>query len=260
MRSIITLTTDFGSRDHYVGVMKGVMLSVNGDVRPVDITHCIDSHDVHAASFVIGNSYRYFPKKTVHLVVVDPGVGSERRPLAVFADGHFFVGPDNGVFSSVIRSCEDFSAREIKNRDYFLEKISSTFHGRDIFAPVAAHLSLGVSFSGIGPQIQDPEMLPPAGYSINGSEIRGTIVYTDKFGNLITNIPTDAVNDRTQALVTVGDKRVAGISESYSSAELGEIVAVGGSCGYIEISVNQGRALDVFGEAPPEVVIIDEKR
>ena len=143
MRSIITLTTDFGSKDHYVGVMKGVMLSVNENAHTVDITHCIDSHDISAASFVIGNSYRYFPKKSVHLVVVDPGVGSERRPLAVFADGHFFVGPDNGVFSSVIRSCEDFCAREIKNRDYFLKKISSTFHGRDIFSPVAAHLSLG---------------------------------------------------------------------------------------------------------------------
>lgn len=259
MGNIITLTTDFGLKDHYVGVMKGVMLSVNENARPVDITHCIDSHDVRSGSFVIGNSYRYFPEKTVHLVVVDPGVGSERRPLAVLADGHFFVGPDNGVFSSVIRSCEDFSACEIKNLDYCLKEISSTFHGRDIFAPVAAHLSLGVPFSEIGPQIQDPEILPRDGYSVNGSEIRGTVVYTDKFGNLVTSIPTDAVGDRAGALVIVGGKRVAGISESYSSTETGEILAVGGSCGYIEISVNQGRACDVFGEAPPQVVIIDER-
>ena len=259
MKKIITLTTDFGSRDHYVGVMKGVMLSVNENAHPVDITHCIDSHDIRAASFVIGNSYRYFPEKTVHLVVVDPGVGSERRPVALLADGHFFVGPDNGVFSSVIRSCEDFSAREIKNRNYFLKEISSTFHGRDIFAPVAAHLSLGVSFSEVGPQIQDPEILPNDGYSINGGEIRGTVVYTDKFGNLVTSIPTEAVGNRAGASVTVGGKQVTGISESYSSAEPGEILAVGGSCGYIEISVNQGRAYDIFGEAPPEIVIIDEK-
>lgn len=258
MRSIITLTTDFGSRDHYVGVMKGVMLSVNENVSLVDVTHSIESHDVRAASFVIGNLYRYFPKKTVHLVVVDPGVGSERRPLAVFADGHFFVGPDNGVFSSVIRSCEDFFAREIKNRDYFLKDISSTFHGRDIFSPVAAHLSLGVLFSEVGPQIQNPEMLSHDGYSVNGGKIRGAVVYTDKFGNLITNIPTEAVENRTSALVVVGEKRIAGISESYSSVGTGEILAVGGSCGYIEISVNRGRALDVFGEASPEVVIIDE--
>ncbi len=257
MRSIITLTTDFGSKDHYVGVMKGVMLSVNETAHTVDITHCIDSHDISAASFVIGNSYRYFPKKSVHLVVVDPGVGSERRPLAVFADGHFFVGPDNGVFSSVIRSCEDFCAREIKNRDYFLKKISSTFHGRDIFSPVAAHLSLGVSFSELGPQIQDPEILPHGGYSINGGKIRGTVVYTDKFGNLITSIPTEAVGNRAKAVVTVGEKSIKGISESYSSAEPGEIVAVGGSCGYIEISVNQGRACDIFGETPPEVIIVE---
>ena len=257
MKNIITLTTDFGLRDHYVGAMKGVMLSINEDVRPVDITHCIDSHDIRAASFVIGNSYRYFPKNTVHLVVVDPGVGSGRRPLALFADGHFFVGPDNGVFSSVIRRCEDFSAREIKNRDYFLKEISSTFHGRDIFSPVAAHLSLGVSFPGIGPQIRDPEILPGDGYSVNGAEIRGTVVYTDKFGNLVTSIPAEAVRDGARAVVKVGDKEFAGISESYSSAEPGEIVVVGGSGGYIEISVNRGRACDIFGEVPPEVVIVE---
>ena len=258
MKSIITLTTDFGSRDHYVGVMKGVMLSVNENARLVDITHCVDSHDIRSASFVIGNSYRYFPKNTVHLVVVDPGVGSRRRPLALFADGHFFVGPDNGVFSSVIRCCEDFSAREIKNSDYFLKEISSTFHGRDIFSPVAAHLSLGVLFSAIGPQISDPEILPHDGYSVNGAEIRGTVVYTDKFGNLITSIPTEAVSNGVRAVVTVGEKQVKGISESYSSAQPGEIVVVGGSGGYIEVSVNQGRACDAFGEVPPEVTIVEE--
>ncbi len=258
MRRIITLTTDFGARDHYVGAMKGVMLSVNENVHPVDITHCIESHDIRAASFVIGNSYRYFPKNTVHLVVVDPGVGSRRKPLALFADGHFFVGPDNGVFSSVIRSCENFSAREIKNRDYFLKEVSSTFHGRDIFSPVAAHLSLGVLLSEIGPQVRDPEILPSDGYSVNGAEIRGSIVYTDKFGNLVTSIPTEAVSDGARAVVTVGGKRVTGISESYSSAKPGEIVIVGGSGGYIEISVNQGRACDIFGEVPPEVIIVEE--
>ena len=241
-----------------MGVMKGVMLSVNGNVRPVDITHCIESHDIRAASFVIGNSYRYFPEKTVHLVVVDPGVGSARRPLALLADGHFFVGPDNGVFSSVIRSCEGFSAREIKNRDYFLKDVSSTFHGRDIFSPVAAHLSLGVPFSEIGPQVRDPEILPDEQCSVNGTEIRGTVVYTDKFGNLVTSIPTECVGDGARAVVTVGDKRVLGISESYSSVEPGEIVVVGGSGGYIEISVNRGRACDIFGEVPPEVIIVEE--
>lgn len=257
MRRIITLTTDFGSSDHYVGAMKGVMLSVNENVHPVDITHCIESHDVRAASFVIGNSYRYFPKNTVHLVVVDPGVGSRRRPVALFADGHFFVGPDNGVFSSVVSCCGDLSAREIKNRDYFLKEVSSTFHGRDIFSPVAAHLSLGVSLSQVGPQIRDLEILPSGGYSVNGAEIRGTVIYTDKFGNLVTSIPTEAVSDGARASITVGDKQVAGISESYSSVEPGEIVVVGGSVGYIEISVNQGRACDVFGEVPSEVIIVE---
>ena len=257
MRRIITLTTDFGSRDHYVGAMKGVILSINENVHPVDITHCVESHDIRAASFVIGNSYRYFPKNTVHLVVVDPGVGGRRKPLALFADGHFFVGPDNGVFSSVIRRCGDFSAREIKNSDYFLKETSSTFHGRDIFSPVAAHLSLGVSLSQIGPRIRNPEILPRDGYSVDGAEIRGTVVYTDKFGNLVTSIPTEAVSDGARAEITVGDRRVTGISKSYSSAPPGEIVVVGGSGGHIEISVNQGRASDIFGESPPEIIIVE---
>ncbi|MCY4262690.1 MAG: SAM-dependent chlorinase/fluorinase [Candidatus Dadabacteria bacterium] len=258
MRNIITLTTDFGSRDHYVGVMKGIMLSVNENTRLVDITHCIDSHDIRSASFIIGNSYSYFPENTVHMVVVDPGVGSRRRSMVAFAGGHFFVGPDNGVFSSVIRSCEDFSAHEIKNSDYFLKDVSSTFHGRDVFSPVAAHLSLGVSLSEIGPRILDPEVLPNDGYSADGNEIRGTVVYTDKFGNLVTSIPTQAVGNGARATVTVGGKRIVGVSESYSSVEPGEILAIGGSCGYIEISVNQGRACDVFGETVPWVVITEE--
>lgn len=258
MRSIITLTTDFGSRDHYVGVMKGVMLSVNRSAVLVDITHCVDSHDIRAASFAIGNSYRYFPEKTVHLVVVDPGVGSRRKPIALSADGHFFVGPDNGVFSSVIRSCEDLSARKIKNSDFFLKEISSTFHGRDIFSPVAAHLSLGVPFPEIGPLIHDPEILSHDEYSVDGNNIRGTVIYTDKFGNLVTSIPAEAVSGGAGVVVTVGEKQVMGISESYSSVEPGEIVVVRGSGGYIEISVNQGRASDVFGEVPPEVIIVEQ--
>ncbi len=258
MRRIITLTTDFGLSGHYVGAMKGVMLSINKDVHPVDITHCIESHDIRAASFVIGNSYRYFPKNTVHLVVVDPGVGSSRRPVALFADGHFFVGPDNGVFSSVIRCCEDLSAREIKNSDYLPEEISSTFHGRDIFSPVAAHLSLGVSLSDVGPQIRDPQVLPREGYSVSGAEIRGSIIYTDKFGNLITSIPTEAVRDGARAVITVGDKQITGISESYCSVKPGEIAAVGGSGGYVEVSVNRGRACDIFGEVPPQVVVVEK--
>ena len=259
MKSIITLTTDFGLKDHYVGAMKGVMLSVNENAALVDITHMIGSHDVGAASFVVGVSYRCFPEGTVHLVVVDPGVGSERRPLALRADGHFFVGPDNGVFSSVLRSGGEVHVHEITNRRYFRGEVSSTFHGRDVFSPVAAHVSLGVSLSELGPEADDPEILPAQVCAVEGERIRGTVVYADKFGNLVTNIPTEALRNGREARVNVGGKTIRGVSEFYSSAARGEILAVGGSSGYIEISVNRGSALAVFGTEPLEVVVTDKK-
>lgn len=259
MRSIITLTTDFGLKDHYVGAMKGVMLSINENAALVDITHSIASHDVGAASFVVGNSYRFFPDGTVHLVVVDPGVGSERRPLAVRADGHFFVGPDNGVFSSVLRSRAEVRVHEITNGEYFREEVSSTFHGRDVFSPVAARLSLGVSLSELGPEAGGPEILPARGCSVEGERIRGTVVYADKFGNLVTSIPTEVIRNGARAAVNIGGRTIKGVSRSYSSAAPGEILAVGGSSGYVEISVNRGSAREALGAGPLEVVITDER-
>ena len=160
MRKIITFTTDFGLKDHYAGVMKGIVLALNENAYPVDITHHIDSHDISAASFVIGNAYRWFPTETIHVVVVDPGVGTSRKPIAISADGHFFVGPDNGVFSSVLLSSENPCVREIKNYSLMFPNRSSTFHGRDIFSPVAAHLSREVPLSWVGPEINDPKILP----------------------------------------------------------------------------------------------------
>lgn len=259
MKSIITLTTDFGLGDHYVGVMKGVVLSINENAALVDVTHSIASHDVGAASFVVGNSYRFFPEGTVHLVVVDPGVGSERRPLAIRAAGHFFVGPDNGVFSSVLHSRAGVRVHEITNGKYFREEVSSTFHGRDVFSPVAAHLSLGVSLSELGPEAGGPEILPEQGCSAEGGRIRGAVVYADKFGNLVTSIPTEVLRNKARAEVSVGGKTIRGVSRSYSSAAPGEILAVGGSSGYVEISVNRGSARDALGAGPLEVVITDDK-
>ncbi len=257
MKNVITLTTDFGLSDHYVGAMKGVILSINPDAFPIDVTHSIDSHDIRAASFAIANSYSYFPPGTVHMVVVDPGVGGRRRPIAVCADGHFFVGPDNGVFSSVFHRRGEFCVREITNRDYLLKEISSTFHGRDIFSPVAAHLSLGISLEELGPKILDPEIFPREEYSIDGNEIRGTVVYADKFGNLVTSIPTKIVKNRLKASVRIGERLLKGIYKSYCFAAEGEILAVEGSSGYVEISVNRGSARDIFGKNP-RVFIIDE--
>lgn len=260
MKRIITLTTDFGLKDHYVGTMKGVMLSVNENVVPVDITHSVPPHDVSAASFAVNAAYRYFPEGTVHLAVVDPGVGTERRALAVSAGGHFFVGPDNGIFSFVFRSCPDFLCSEIKNREFVLEPVSATFHGRDIFAPAAAHLSLGVSVEEFGPEASDPETVSPPGCRREGENVRGTVVYSDRFGNLVTSIPASEVGNRTEAVVKIGGKTITGISSSYACIAPGEILAVEGSTGFIEISVNRGSAAEVFGDSVPEVLVVCGER
>lgn len=256
MKSIITLTTDFGLKDHYVGTMKGVMLSVNENIVPVDITHSIPPHDVSAAAFAVDASYRYFPQGTVHLAVVDPGVGTERRALAVSAGGHFFVGPDNGIFSSVFRSWPDFNCREIRNRDFVLEPVSATFHGRDVFAPAAAHLSLGVSVEKLGPEAPDPGIVSPPGFRREGENVRGTVVYSDRFGNLVTSIPASEAGNSTEAVVRIGGRTITGVSRSYESVEPGEVLAVEGSTGFIEISVNRGSAAEVFGDRFPEVLVV----
>ncbi len=240
--------------------MKGVVLSINEYACPVDITHLIDPHDISSAAFVIGNAYRSFPEGTVHVVVVDPGVGTGRRAVAVRADGHFFVGPDNGVFSFALLFGENPCAREIKNYSLMLPNRSSTFHGRDIFAPVAAHLSREVPFSEVGPEISDPEILSPAGFSVDGNIICGHVVYADNFGNLITNIPVPVVKNPSCASVSVGGELMEGISQSYGSVKPGELVAVEGSGGYVEVSVNRGSARDIFGDESPEITITDSVR
>ena len=164
---IITLCTDFGTKDPYVGIMKGVILAADPRARIVDITHEIEAQDVREAAFTVEDYWGYFPAGTVHLVVVDPTVGSSRRPIAVSCDGHFFVGPDNGVLSFVARRASE--VRVIENRDLMREEISATFHGRDIFGPVAAHLSRGIAFSDLGPKITDPVMLDDLYPVIRGS-------------------------------------------------------------------------------------------
>src|SRR5438105_1663399 len=186
MPNIITLTTDFGLGDPFVGIMKGVILSIAPDVQLVDVTHDIRSFDILEAAFIIDSTYRYFPDGTVHVIVVDPGVGSARRPIAAASKGHTFVAPDNGVLSFVLRTDSMAltpSAFWIKNQSLFLNVVSQTFHGRDIFAPVAAHLACGASIESVGPRIVDfikksfPKPRP------QGDKLVGTVLRIDKFGN-----------------------------------------------------------------------------
>ncbi|MGH7885453.1 MAG: SAM hydrolase/SAM-dependent halogenase family protein [Thermodesulfobacteriota bacterium] len=253
MKRIITVTTDFGVKDQYVGVMKGVILSINCDAVIVDITHDIEPHSIVPAALIIKNSYKYFPEKSIHLVVVDPGVGSARRAIAASCNNHFFVGPDNGVFSLVFKESSDLKVFELENKNYFLEDVSSTFHGRDIFSPAAAHLSNGVSISKFGKKIKDPVTLFVKDYVIDNKLIRGEVIYKDSFGNLITNIPSRLVNKDSE--IRINDILIEGISQYYSSVSEGSLLAIKGSTGNLEISVNKGSAFKFFNIDNLEIFI-----
>jgi S-adenosylmethionine hydrolase len=257
MKGVITLTTDFGIKDHYVGAMKGVILSINPDALIVDITHEIPPHDVFKGAFALRNFYRYFPKGTIHIVVVDPGVGSRRKPIAVEADGNIFVGPDNGVFTFVYFESKYFKAIEISNPIYTLTDVSSTFHGRDIFAPAAGYLSMGARIEGLGEEIRNPVKLPVKEPQIRGNEIIGEVIYTDHFGNLVTNIPHDLVKPGSK--IYIGKNIIKGISRSYSEVPEGGLLAIIGSSGFLEVSVNQGRASDVVDLGDRTIIVLDDK-
>lgn len=244
MKRIITLTTDFCNRDHYVGSMKGVIYTINPDAIITDITHEIPAHDVFSAAFTLRGFVPYFPKETINVVVVDPGVGSSRKPIVLEADEKFFVGPDNGVFTFVFLESKSIRVYEISNPEYVLPDASFTFHGRDIFAPVAAHLSLGVSIEDLGKRLPDPFKLEIKEPDIGEEEIIGDVIYEDTFGNLITNIPSSLVD--SDSLFYVCGIEIDGVSKSYSEAPEGKLLAVIGSSGFLELSVNQGRASDLI--------------
>jgi S-adenosylmethionine hydrolase len=235
---IITLTTDFGLSDPFVGIMKGVIFGIAPAAQVVDITHDIGSYDVLEGAFLIESSYRYFPAGTVHVVVVDPGVGTPRRPIAASAHGHFFVAPDNGVLSAVLEG----EVYHITNRGLFLKSISQTFHGRDIFSPVAAHLVGGTPIDSVGPRILDFIRNPLPVPCPVGNKVLGTVLRVDKFGNIITNL-------RRKDLGKGFTIRLAGVPithlySNFSEAEPGQFFALEGSTGFIELALNQGSAAD----------------
>jgi S-adenosyl-L-methionine hydrolase (adenosine-forming) len=236
---IITLTTDFGLADPFVGMMKGVMLGIAPGAQLVDLTHEIHSYDLLEAALVVKASYLYFPKGTVHVIVVDPGVGSERRPVAATAGGHIFVAPDNGVLSLVL---ENNLAYEITNKSLFLGEISQTFHGRDIFAPVAAHLAGGISVDSVGPRIHDLVKLPFPAPRLRGNRLLGAILRIDKFGNMITNLRRKDLG--REFSITVAGQPITKLCGSFSEANPGELFAIEGSAGFIELALNQGSAAE----------------
>ncbi len=272
---ILTLLTDFGTEDEYVGVMKGVILSIAPDVRLVDITHQIPPQDVRRAALLLSNAVPYFPPDTVHLAVVDPGVGTERRALAVRTPAGTFVGPDNGLFSWVLAEVPEWRAVEIREPAYRLPRVSFTFHGRDIFAPAAAHLAAGVPLERLGPWVADPVWLPLPRLEIGAGVLEGEVLSADRFGNLTTSIGRFRWDgDRlllapafrpasgemglnpADARVVLAGVELRGIRRTYGEVAVGEPVALVGSSGFLEIAVRQGSAAAATGAAPGAPVTV----
>lgn len=248
--SIITLTTDFGYRDHYAAVMKGVILAINPTAQVVDISHAVAPQQILHGALLLAQSFSYFPAGSIHVAVVDPGVGTARRPITISAEHCFFVGPDNGIFSLVYQRISSYTVFELKNPEFFHAPVSATFHGRDIFAPVAAHLSRGVDPAAMGPIISDYHTLPVPKPVVERSGIRGTILYVDGFGNLITNIGRshlEALGPEHQLNVRVMRTIIQGISPHYQSAAQGNPLAIVGSSDLLEISIREGSARQVLG-------------
>ena len=242
-RRIISLITDFGDKSGYVGVLKGVILSVNPDCQIVDISHQIAPQDREEAAVVLKNTYSFFPPESIHLVVVDPDVGSKRKPILIESGTHWFVGPDNGVLSCALLMEGFRKVWEITNTRYFLPRVSTTFHGRDIFAPVASHLSLGVPAHDLGKELKHCVRLEALEPEIVQGVIKGRVVYADHFGNVISNISYtlfNAVVADKPFRITIGETVIETISPSYAAAREGEIIALFGSSQQLEIAVRNG--------------------
>ena len=239
---MITLTTDFGSKDWFVGVMKGVLLRINREVRIVDITHDVPPGDIRAGAFSLAASCRFFPKKTVHLVVVDPGVGSARKAIAVETKDYFFVGPDNGVLSWALRRETIKRMHRLENPTYFLMPVSQTFHGRDIFAPVAAQLARGVPIAKFGPRFGALAKMPWPEPKRIGKQLKGAIVYFDRFGNAITNLEGTYLPGKSDIELR-GGKTVFPLKQFFHAVPPGKPVGYVGSTGLIELALN-GRSAE----------------
>jgi len=247
--NLITLTSDFGLKDPFVGMMKGVILSVNNEVSLIDISHGIDSQDIFSAAFIINNSFKYFPKKTIHLVVVDPGVGSNRRPILVKASDHYFIGPDNGVLSFVIAGDNNALVYEITEERYFLRSVGNTFHGRDIFAPVAGWLSRGCEPDKFGKIISDHLCIDFRRPSCINGVLKGEIIYIDRFGNLFTNISYSDIAehgpDIYDSVMTIRfNEHELSLRRCYAEAAVGETAAVINSFGLLELYSYMGNAAE----------------
>jgi hypothetical protein len=250
---IITLTTDFGSNDHFVGAMKGVILDIVPEAQIIDICHSVQAFDVLDGALTISQAYSYFPNRTVHVVVVDPGVGTARRPILASCDKYHFVAPDNGVLSLVYAREERMHVRHITAEHYFLQPVSNTFHARDIFAPVAAYLAKEVDGLKFGDEVEDyVRFNAPKPKTVDGNRLRGVVLKVDRFGNLVTNItPQDAPflfgPTGKPFKIVVGSREITEIHNAYAEGAPGEVIGILGSMGFLEIAANRGAAAQLTG-------------
>ncbi len=267
-RATITLTTDFGLSDEYAGVLKGVIYSKAPEAHIVDLSHSIPSYDISKAAYLIASAYHYFPPRTIHLVVVDPGVGGDRDIILLQAEDHFFLGPDNGVLGLIIKNHQDVKAFKVTNSDLFLKPICPTFHGRDIFAPVAAHLASGADPGTVGAEIQ-PEQLealdfPQPAIDRTKKQISGTIISIDHFGNSMSNICKSSVGEISSCpeddsfSLAVGGNTIQPLKKTYQDAGIGEALIIYNSRNYLEIAVNQGNAAQMLQIQPDDQVLFSK--
>jgi len=259
-RPIITLLTDFGLKDPYVASMKGVILGINPRCALIDITHQVNPHDTKEGAFVLGQAYSNFPKGTIHLSVVDPGVGGTRNPILIVTKNYFFVGPDNGLFTIALRGESVKQAVVLTNQKFFLSKISSTFHGRDIFAPVAAYLTLGVKPESLGPPIKSWHEISFPGPTMKQEKLIGEIVHVDAFGNLISNIDCKSLRHFSKGcpfIIKLGKRTMRGLKKGYWEGRDDEPMALIGSAGFLEISIREGNAQKALRIEKGDPIIVD---
>lgn len=254
-RPVVTLLTDFGHLDPFVGVMKGVIAGICPEANVVDLTHDVPAQDIFAGAFYLERAFRYFPAGTVHVAVVDPGVGTRRAPLAMSAHGHTFVGPDNGLLSWVARR---FRAVRLRNRAFFRAEISNTFHGRDVFAPVAAHLARGVPLSSLGPAQKRVVALARPKPRKTHRGFSAEVLAVDRFGNLVTNLEPVHWQALRRPRLTLGGFTSEQLSDSYGAARPRELVAVLGGYGLLEVAARDGSAAAILGLERGARVRLDE--
>lgn len=252
-RPIVTLTSDFGLSDHFVGTMRGVILNIEPDAEIVDICHSVQPFDVLDGALTIAQAYSYFPSGTVHVVVVDPGVGSARRPILVSTEKQYFVAPDNGVLSLIYNREERIRVRHITGEHYFLQPLSNTFHGRDIFAPVAGYLAKGVDGAKFGDEISDyVRFNAPKPKPVDERTFRGVVLKVDRFGNLVTNFTSQDIPVLFQPTpppfkILVGKREITELHSHYAEGSPNEVFGILGSMGYLEIAANRAPAVQLVG-------------